>query len=80
MAVRIDCVHKMAQCRGVIPRGRFGIADYSMEVLGSKMEKDLQTSDWGIPNLSNEQKIYAAKDVVYALRINARLKLLSDLS
>jgi ribonuclease D len=65
----------MAQCRGVIPRGgTFGLADYSKELLGRTMEKDLQTSDWSISNLSSQQQLYAAKDVVYALPINDRLQ------
>jgi hypothetical protein len=43
VAVRFKCLHKMAQCCGVIPRGgTFGVADYSKELLGRTMEKDLQ--------------------------------------
>jgi hypothetical protein len=81
VAVRFECLHKMAQCRGVIPRGgTSGLADYSKELLGRTMEKDLQTSDWSISNLSSQQQLYAAKDVVYALRINDRLQSLPDLS
>jgi hypothetical protein len=50
IAVRIDCVHKMAQCRGVIPRGgTCGLVDYSDEL------KDLQTSDWGSRHLGRQQ-------------------------
>jgi ribonuclease D len=75
-AVRIDCVHKIAQCRGVIPRGgRFGLADDSTEVLGQIWRRIYRVSDWDTSNLSNEQKLYAAKDVIYALRINARLQI-----
>jgi hypothetical protein len=71
----------MAQCRGVIPRGgTFGLADYSKELLGRTMEKDLQTSDWSRSNLSSQQQLYAAKDVIYALRINNKLQSLPDIS
>jgi ribonuclease D len=66
----------MAQSRGVIPRGgTFGLTDYLKELVGFTMEKDLQTSDWSRRNLSSQQQLYAAKDVVSALRtINDRLR------
>jgi hypothetical protein len=67
VAVRFECLHKMAQCRGVIPRsGTFGLADYSKELLGRTMEKDLQTSNWSRSNLSSQQQLYAAKVAIAA--------------
>jgi hypothetical protein len=71
----------LPSCRSVIPRGgRFGLADHSMERLGRAMGMDQQTSNWDEPDLSNEQKLDAAKDVIDTLRINARLQLLPGLS
>jgi ribonuclease D len=79
--VQYKCLHKMAQCCRVIPRGgTFGLADYSKELLGGTIEKDLQTSGYSRSNLSSQQQLYAAKFGVYALRIDDRLQLLPDLS
>ncbi|WP_407690722.1 ribonuclease D [Rickettsia endosymbiont of Cardiosporidium cionae] len=42
-----------------------GLKELCKEVLGVSISKFQQSSDWGAPMLSAQQKEYAAKDVVY---------------
>jgi DNA polymerase-1 len=53
---------------------RRGLAKVAGEYLGWRMPKDLQTSDWGAPKLSNDQLAYAALDAVAALLIWRKLE------
>ena len=52
---------------------RHGLKDLVREMLGLEMSKQQQSSDWGTPVLSNEQKNYAASDVLYLHELKARL-------
>ena len=52
---------------------RHGLKDLVREMLGIEMSKQQQSSDWGLPVLSDAQKQYAAFDVVYLHEIRSRL-------
>lgn len=52
---------------------RHGLKDLVKEMLGIELSKNQQTSDWGIPVLSDAQKQYAALDVVYLHELRSRL-------
>ena len=57
---------------------RHGLKDLSRELVGVEMSKAQQTSDWGAPQLSEEQMAYAASDVLYLHAMQARLVELLD--
>jgi ribonuclease D len=44
---------------------RHGLKDICRDLIGKEISKQQQSSDWGAPELSNEQKEYAANDVLY---------------
>jgi ribonuclease D len=44
---------------------RHGLKDLCKELLGVDLSKTQQSSDWGAENLTQEQKTYAASDVLY---------------
>lgn len=44
---------------------RHGLKDLARELLGVEMDKKQQSSDWAAAELSDEQKAYAASDVLY---------------
>ena len=48
---------------------RHGLRDLCRDLLGVDLSKQLQTSDWGAPKLSDEQLRYAASDVLYLHRL-----------
>jgi len=54
-----------------------GLKDLTKDLLNLELSKEQQTSDWGAPELTEEQRYYAASDVLYlhALRekLNVRL-------
>jgi len=50
-----------------------GLKDLCREILGIQLSKQQQSSDWGIDQLSKEQKEYAASDVIYLHRIKVKL-------
>lgn len=52
---------------------RHGLKDLVREMLGIEMSKQQQSSDWGLPVLSDAQKQYAAFDVIYLHEIRSRL-------
>lgn len=52
---------------------RHGLKDLVREMLGIEMSKQQQSSDWGIPVLSDAQKQYAALDVIYLHELKVRL-------
>jgi len=52
---------------------RHGLKDVSRELLGVEMSKVQQSSDWGQPNLSDDQQAYAASDVLHLHRLRERL-------
>jgi ribonuclease D len=44
---------------------RHGLKELCKELLGKEISKQQQSSDWGVTELSQEQKEYAANDVLY---------------
>jgi ribonuclease D len=44
------------------------------DLLSVELNKQQQSSDWGAATLSEEQKAYAASDVLYLHRIRERLE------
>jgi len=52
---------------------RHGLKDLCKELLDVDLSKQQQTSDWGAPELSNEQLKYAASDVLHLHRLREAL-------
>lgn len=50
-----------------------GLKDLCQELLGQKISKQQQSSDWGIKDLSSAQISYAANDVLYLHEIRSKL-------
>ena len=51
---------------------RHGLRDCCRELLGVELNKQQQTSDWGAKTLTNEQKEYAASDVLHLHALMAK--------
>lgn len=51
-----------------------GLKDLSKDLLGVKLDKEMQTSDWGKEEYNNEQIKYAANDVLYLHKIKDELE------
>ena len=52
---------------------RHGLKDLTRELLGVHMDKQQQTSNWGAKELSQDQKSYAANDVLYLHALKEKL-------
>jgi ribonuclease D len=52
---------------------RHGLKDLCQELLGIELAKQMQSSDWGAPELSEAQLSYAANDVMHLHRLRERL-------
>ena len=52
---------------------RHGLKDLCKELLDVDLSKQQQSSDWGAPELSNEQLKYAASDVLHLHRLREAL-------
>ena len=52
---------------------RHGLKDLCAELVGVDLSKQQQSSDWGADKLTDQQKHYAASDVLYLHAIKARL-------
>jgi ribonuclease D len=52
---------------------RHGLKDLCRELLGVDLAKQMQTSDWGAPELSEAQLLYAANDVLHLHELRSRL-------
>ena len=52
---------------------RHGLKDLVKELLGLEISKQQQTSDWGAPELSDDQREYAASDVRYLHQLKEKL-------
>lgn len=52
---------------------RHGLKDICRDLLGVELSKQQQSSDWGAPNLSEDQKAYAASDVYYLHALKQKL-------
>ena len=48
---------------------KHGLKDLCRELIGVDLSKQQQSSDWGSENLTEDQKIYAASDVLYLHQI-----------
>ncbi|VAW02108.1 Ribonuclease D related protein [hydrothermal vent metagenome] len=52
---------------------RHGLKELVREIVGVDLSKQQQSSDWGLPVLSDAQKQYAASDVLYLHELKLRL-------
>ena len=52
---------------------RHGLKDLCRDLLGIELSKQQQSSDWGAPDLTDEQLRYAASDVLHLHALKARL-------
>jgi ribonuclease D len=52
---------------------RHGLKELCQELLGIDLSKQMQSSDWGAPELSEAQLSYAANDVLHLHRLRERL-------
>jgi ribonuclease D len=52
---------------------RHGLKDLCRELIGVELSKQQQISDWGAESLSDEQKAYAASDVLYLHQLKEKL-------
>lgn len=55
---------------------RHGLKELCREVVGVDISKQQQSSDWGAENLTEDQKLYAATDVLYLHRIKDHMDML----
>ena len=52
---------------------RHSLKDLTRDLLGFELAKEQQTSDWGASELTQEQKTYAASDVLHLHKIKEKL-------
>jgi ribonuclease D len=52
---------------------KHGLKDLCKELLNVEISKQQQSSDWGAPELTQEQLVYAAADVLYLHALRQRL-------
>lgn len=52
---------------------RHGLRNLCQELLGVELKKQQQSSDWGAAELTQDQLVYAANDVLYLHELRARL-------
>ena len=52
---------------------KHGLKDLAKELLGVDVSKQQQTSDWGAETLTEEQKVYAASDVLHLHELKEKL-------
>ncbi len=52
---------------------KHGLADLCKDLLNLELDKQNQTSDWGLENLSDAQLKYAASDVLYLHQLKSKL-------
>jgi ribonuclease D len=57
---------------------RHGLKDLSAELLGVEMNKQQQSSDWGADTLSDQQRHYAASDVLHLHALKSKLDMMLD--
>jgi len=55
---------------------RHGLKDLCRELLQIELNKGQQTSDWGAETLSEDQKTYAASDVLYLHQLREKLEMM----
>ncbi len=57
---------------------RHGLKDLAAELAGIELSKQQQSSDWAAAKLSDQQKQYAANDVLHLHAIKAKLDMMLD--
>jgi ribonuclease D len=57
---------------------KHGLYDITKELLNITLDKSQQSSDWGLKKLTEEQKLYAARDVFYLHKIKEKLDLMLE--
>ncbi len=57
---------------------RHNLRELCRELIGVEMNKQQQSSDWGGDTLSEEQKIYAANDVLHLHKIRDKLDIMLE--
>ena len=57
-----------------LPKVKHGLAHVARRYLAIDLDKEQQTSDWSAPVLSQDQLVYAAKDVEVLLALEARVQ------
>lgn len=57
---------------------RHGLKDLCRELLGVEISKQQQSSDWGAAELSPEQRVYAASDVLYLHELRTKLDVMLE--
>jgi len=57
---------------------RHGLKDLTAELLGIELSKQQQSSDWAASNLSDQQKAYAASDVLHLHALKEKLDMMLD--
>lgn len=55
---------------------RHGLRDLCAELLGVDLSKQQQSSDWGADKLTDQQKYYAASDVLYLHALKTKLDMM----
>jgi ribonuclease D len=55
---------------------RHGLKDLCRELLGIELSKQQQSSDWGAPQLTQEQLNYAASDVLHLHALREKLDIM----
>lgn len=75
IAYRLGVLARSVYCTKITSRlvrtftDRHGLKDLCKDLLNIEISKTEQTSDWGAPDLREEQKKYAANDVLYLHRL-----------
>jgi ribonuclease D len=72
MAASVYCT-KIASKLARTYTDRHGLKDLCSELLGVDLSKQQQSSDWGADKLTDQQKHYAACDVLYLHALKAKL-------
>lgn len=57
---------------------RHGLKDLCNELLGIELSKQQQSSDWGAEKLTDQQRFYAASDVLHLHAMKAKLDMMLD--
>lgn len=57
---------------------RHGLKDLTRELLGVHLDKHQQSSNWGAKELSKDQLVYAASDVLYLHKLKAETEKMLD--
>jgi ribonuclease D len=57
---------------------RHGLKDLCNELLGIELSKQQQSSDWGADKLSDQQRHYAASDVLHLHALKAKLDMMLE--